>query len=100
MLSYYCGLILDKLVADTSVDRDELMRLEWSLFGLMQASDRDSALLEAGLARYPGFFVQVVSAVYRADDDDGGDNGADTAQLKAVAHQSWTLLNKYKGRGR
>lgn len=95
MLSYYCGLILDRLVADTSVDRDELMRLEWSLFGLMQASDRNSALLEAGLARYPEFFVQIVSSVYRAEDDDGSNDGADIAQLKAVAHQSWTLLDKW-----
>jgi hypothetical protein len=96
MLSHYCGRILDRLIADESVDRDSLIRLEWTYFGLFQASGRDSALLEAGLARDPQFFVDVVSSVYRAggDDDDPGD-GEHTAQRMAVAKQSYTLLRKW-----
>jgi len=96
MFSHYCGLILDRLIADESVDRDALIRLEWTYFGLLHAGGRDSALLEAGLARYPEFFVDVVSSVYRADgDDDSAGNEEDAAQRTAVAEQSYTLLDKW-----
>jgi hypothetical protein len=96
MLSHYCGMILDRLIADESVDRDALIRLEWMYFGLFQAAGRDSALLEAGLARDPRFFVDVVSSVYRADgDDDTAGDKEDTPQRMAVAEQSYTLLNKW-----
>jgi hypothetical protein len=94
MLSHYCGLILDRLIADESVDRDTLTRLEWTYFGLFQESDRDSALLEAGLARDPPFFVNVVSSAYRADGDTDGSE-EDMAQKMAVAEQSYTLLDKW-----
>lgn len=98
MLAHYCGLILDQLVADESVDRDALIRLEWTYFGLFQASGRDSALLEAGLARHPEFFVGIVSNVYRADGDDhasDGDGREDNAQVIAVAEQSYRLLDAW-----
>ncbi|MGA8474542.1 MAG: hypothetical protein WB681_05695 [Candidatus Cybelea sp.] len=96
MFSHYCGLILDRLIADESVDRDTLTRLEWTYFGLFQAFDRDSALLEAGLARDPQFFVNVVSSVYRADGDDDTDGSQeDLAQKMVVAEQSYTLLGKW-----
>lgn len=96
MLSHYCGLILDRLIADESVDRDALIRLEWTYFVLFQASGRDSALLEAGLARDPSFFVDVVSTVYRADgDESAAGNEDDAAQKIAVANQSYTLLDKW-----
>ncbi|HEY0382821.1 MAG TPA: helix-turn-helix transcriptional regulator [Candidatus Elarobacter sp.] len=96
MLSHYCGLILDRLIADQSVARDELVRLEWAYFGLFQASGRDSALLEAGLARHPEFFVDVVSSVYRGDgDDDTAGEEDDAMQRMAVAEQSYTLLDKW-----
>lgn len=96
MLSHYCGLILDRLIADESVDRDALIRLEWTYFGLFQAAGRDSALLEAGLAHDPRFFVDVVSSVYRADgDDDTAGDKELSAQRMAVAEQSYTLLNKW-----
>jgi transcriptional regulator with XRE-family HTH domain len=96
MLSHYCGLILDRLIADKSVDRDALIRLEWTYFGLFQAAGRDAALLEAGLARDPQFFVDVVSSVYRADrDEDTDDDEERAAQKVAIAEQSYTLLNKW-----
>ena len=95
MLSHYRGLILDRLIADESVDRDALIDSSGCI-SLFQAAGRDSALLEAGLARDPRFFVDVVSSVYRADgDDDTAGDKEDTAQRMAVAEQSYTLLNKW-----
>jgi hypothetical protein len=73
-----------------------LIRLEWTYFGLFQASGRDSTLLEAGLARDPHFFVEVVSSVYRADGDDSSDTGEEySAEKIAIAEQSYTLLDKW-----
>lgn len=96
MLSHYCGLILDHLIADETIARDTLIGLEWIYFGLFQASERSSALLEAGLARDPEFFVNVVSLAYRTDsDDDTIGSEEKTAQKVAVAEQSFTLLDKW-----
>jgi len=92
MLSHYCGLILDELTADESVDRNAVIRLEWTYFGLLQTSGRDATLLEAALAQHPDFFIELVSAVYRGDDD--ADDEPD-AQKRVVAGQSYALLEEW-----
>ena len=96
MLSHYCGLIFDHLLADQNVDRNTLTKLEWEYFGLFQASDRSASLLEAGLARDPQFFIDVVSSVYRGDGDENTvPDEEDAAQRIAIAEQSYTLLQKW-----
>ena len=89
MLSHYCGLMLDQLIADESVDREVLIRLEWTYFGLFQSSGRDSTLLEAALARHPEFFVEVVSSVYRGDAEDDEDPDAQSWPSPNRASRCW-----------
>jgi transcriptional regulator with XRE-family HTH domain len=97
MLAHYCGLIFDQLVADQSVSRADLVALEWTYFGLLQHSGRDAVLLEAALASSSEFFVQVLSAIYRGDDDEGqAELDEDGAKRKsAIAQQSYALLNDW-----
>ena len=96
MLAHYCGLILDQLTADQSVDRGIMIKLEWTYFGVLQSSDRDVNLLEAALAESPEFFLTVVSSVYRGDDDNDNDvDIEEVARRSAIAEQSYTLLDKW-----
>jgi hypothetical protein len=94
MLAHYCGLILDRLVADESVSRADLIAIEWTYFGLLQNSGRDGGLLAAALGSSPEFFLRVVSAIYRGDGEDDAKVDEDEAKRRsAIAHQSYALLD-------
>ncbi|HEX3466350.1 MAG TPA: helix-turn-helix transcriptional regulator [Candidatus Elarobacter sp.] len=96
MIGYYCGLIMDHLIATPSVDASELVKLEWAYFGLFQSTGRDASLLERGLAEHADFFVDVVSTVYRADGEDEETVSEDEVTRRAaVAEQSFMLLDKW-----
>ncbi len=97
MLGYYCGLILDRLEADPSIDRVALFRLEWTYYGFLRNSGHESTLLETGLAESPEFFLTVVSSIYRGDDDDMTTAvDKDRERLAAIATQSYMLLDSWK----
>jgi hypothetical protein len=96
MLAHYCGLIIDQLIADESVSRADLIAVEWKYFGLLQSSGRDSALLNGALATSPEFFMQVVSSVYRGDDENEAELDEEESKRKtAIAQQSYTLLDRW-----
>jgi transcriptional regulator with XRE-family HTH domain len=97
MFAYYTGLIFDRLVADASVPREELVALEWTYFGILEHSDRRSSLLDGALAASPEFFLNVVSSLYRTDDDDDSDDesGMTMERKRAVARQSYALLERW-----
>ncbi len=99
MFSYYIGLIFDRLIADGSVPREQLVALEWTYFGVLEHSDRRSSLLDGALAASPEFFVDVVSSLYRTDDDDS-DSDDDEKDMtmerkRAIARQSYALLERW-----
>lgn len=96
MLGYYVGLALDHLVIDEAVSRADLIAIEWTYFGLLQHSDRDVKLLESALASSPEFFVDVVSSIYRAEDElpDESDEAA-MKRKRAIAEQSYRLLDQW-----
>jgi hypothetical protein len=96
MLAHYCGLIIDQLTADETVSRADVIALEWKYFGLLQSSGRDSALLNGALATSPEVFMQVVSSVYRGDDENEAELDEEESKRKsAIAQQSYTLLDRW-----
>jgi transcriptional regulator with XRE-family HTH domain len=100
MFAYYTGLIFDRLIADVSTPREELVALEWTYFGVLEHSDRRSSLLDGALAASPEFFLDVVSLLYRADDDESGDSHDNEADMtmdrkRAIARQSYALLDRW-----
>lgn len=100
MFAYYTGLIFDRLIADVSAPREELVALEWTYFGVLEHSDRRSSLLDGALAASPEFFLDVVSSLYRADDDESGDSDENEAEMtmerkRAIARQSYALLDRW-----
>ena len=95
MLGHYCGLILDRLEADPSIDRVALFGLEWTYYGFLQNSGREPKLLETGLAESPDFFLTVVSSIYRGDDDGTATaTDEDPERRAALATQSYMLLDR------
>jgi len=97
MLGHYCGLILDRLEADPSIDRVALFGLEWTYYGFLQNSGREPKLLETGLAESPDFFLTVVSSIYRGDDDGTATaTDEDPERRAALATQSYMLLDSWK----
>lgn len=98
MLGHYCGLILDRLEAEPSIDRLVLFRLEWTYYGFLQNSGREPKLLLTGLAESPEFFLTVVSSIYRGGDDDAATAKDEDTERRAaaVATQSYMLLDSWK----
>jgi hypothetical protein len=96
MVQYYVELIFQKLDKDPSVSEDRIALLEWKYLQLLEYSNRKPSALPKLLATSPEFFVQVLSAVYRGEDEKGLDeNAADYESQKTVASQAWTLLHEW-----
>jgi hypothetical protein len=97
MFQYYVTQIFSKLDNDDSISEDQIARLEWAYLQLLEYSDRKPKALPKLLATSPDFFVQVLSAVYRGEDEKGLDeNAPDYEHEKAIASQAWTLLHEWR----
>ncbi len=59
MLGHYVGLVLDRLVADESVPREELVKLEWTFYGLLRHSDRKSTISVKPSLRAPSSSIRL-----------------------------------------
>lgn len=67
----YCVVELIKLLqADSSVDRDELFKVEWAYLPLLKHhGDAMPRLLESRLANDPKFFCDAIQMLYRSKDE-------------------------------
>lgn len=93
MFQFYVTTILEKLDNDSSVDKAEVARLEWSYLKLLEYSNRAPKELPKFLATSPSFFLEVLSAAYRGEHEQGLDeNAPDHQTKKSMAGQAWTLL--------
>jgi len=69
MLSYTVEQLLDQLERQ-GVEAEQLASLEWLFLDLLDLSTRGTKTLHDLLATRPAFFVEVLSLVYRADDEE------------------------------
>jgi hypothetical protein len=69
MFPYNVARLLDYLAAN-SVDRSTVAQLEWKYLPLLEDREHEPRLLHEELTSDPEFFAEIVSWVYRADDDD------------------------------
>lgn len=60
------GEVMKYVQADPTADQERLVVLEWRLLPLARHNDFKPKILHSELARNPGFFAEVLSAVYRA----------------------------------
>ena len=90
-LGYDVGQILGALQGQSA--EDELAGLEWLFLPLLDHGDREPRALHAMLASHPEFFVEVLSAIYRAEDEEVREG---TAEDTARAEQAWRLLAEWR----
>lgn len=92
MIGYDITQILGALV-DQGVPEDELGPLEWTYLRVLDHGDRQPRALHAMLASRPEFFMEVLSAIYRAEDEEVREG---TTEEGARASQAWWLLSEWK----
>ena len=91
-LGYDVSQLLGALESD-GVDEDEIATLEWLFLPLLDHGERQPRALHAKLASHPEFFVEVLSVIYRADDEDVREG---TAEDVARAERAWQLLSDWR----
>ena len=95
MFQYYVEQILTELDKRDNVDDDEIARIEWAYLRLLEySSKRQPKTLHNRLATKPEFFVEVLCAVYRSQNEK---NETKVSEATAsIATQGWALLHSWK----
>lgn len=97
------GEAIKYLQADPTADQNRLAALEWRLLPLARHDHFEPKVLHSELARNPGFFVEVLSAVYRAKGQPKDENPDQAKQnLAEAGHsllESWTGIPGRKSDG-
>ena len=95
MFQYHVAEILSALDKADDVSRDELIGLEWAYLPVLEYSRRPPKVIMQELARNPGLFVEMISAVFRPSEESGvkDDPPADLERAQRLATQAYRLLN-------
>jgi transcriptional regulator with XRE-family HTH domain len=107
MFQYYVEQIFRRLDASGNVPEPELARLEWSYLNVLQHSKRPPKTLRKVLSTSPGFFVQVLSVIYRPhregeqekaelEPEPEPESEEDKKRASAIATHAYTLLQDWR----
>lgn len=88
--------LLTRLETDSAVSEDEIALLEWQYLAVLEHSERPAKMLHRLMSSRPQFFVEVLSAVFRASSREAPPDYTPTPQEKAVASQAWRLLESWR----
>lgn len=89
--AYDFNHLMTMLRESPTVDEDTVAQLEWALLPVID-SDPTSSSLQRRLARSPEFFIEVLSLVYRAENEDPGEP---TEARQKIATNAWRLLHDW-----
>ena len=92
--AYSTELLLTALLA-AGFDKTRVARIEWALLPFVNRFDWSPRALHHLLSEDPGFFVQVVSRVYRAEEDEHEPRELDP-QEKLQARAGHSLLKSWR----
>ncbi len=84
---------------EADIDRNELARLESAYLNVLEHSERPPKTLHYLLSSKPEFFVEVLSAIYRAkkkEDDSKAEEEEVTENQAAIARHAYTLLSSWR----
>lgn len=87
--------LLRRLDADQNVAQDEIAKLEWAYLPLLEHSERPPVVLHSLMSREPAFFVQVLSAIFRAHSDSNTEKVDLSEETKALASQAFRLMESW-----
>lgn len=93
MLQYYVARLLDHVEATQELDNATLARLEWLYLPLLRHGDRPPRLLHQELTEDPEFFAEVITWIFRGEDEDW----EPTQEHQARAQAGFHLLESWKG---
>jgi transcriptional regulator with XRE-family HTH domain len=96
MFQWGTARLFNRLDGDSSVSADEIAWLEWQYLAVLEHSERPAKTLNRFMSSHPQFFVEVLSAVFRASSKEAAANHTPTAQETAVASQAWRLLESWR----
>lgn len=89
--------MLEQLVADATVDKSRVARIEWNFLPLLDRGDSDGAIiLEQSLAESPSFFSELVSFVFRAEGEPKKTEQEITAESRERANRAYSLLSSWR----
>jgi hypothetical protein len=92
--SYWVGELLDHLAAAPSLDEVRVARIEWAFAPIIR-HDRPLTVLHRELSRNPGFFAELLSFIYRREDEERKESTEIEQQRGNTAYQvldSWKSL--------
>lgn len=94
MFQHYAAEILQLLDERNDVDRNALVALEWNYLQLLEHSRRPAKVLLRALSEQPSLFIQMLSAVFKANEDSGvvDPEPENPEHARAVATQAYRLL--------
>lgn len=94
MFQHYVGEILQVLDERSDVDKNTLVDLEWAYLPLLEHSRRPVKVLLEALSEQPALFIQMLSAVFKANEESGvvDVEPEDPEHARAVANQAYRLL--------
>jgi len=96
MFQWGVARLFTRLDKDDAVSEDEIALLEWQYLAVLEHSERPAKMLHSFMSSRPQFFVEVLSAVFRASSKEASSDYIPTPQEKAVASQAWHLLESWR----
>ena len=96
MFQWGVARLFTRLESDSTVSAEEIARLEWLYLAVLEHSERPAKTLHRFMSSRPEFFVEVLSAVFRASSKEASSEYTPTPQEKAVASQAWRLLESWR----
>ena len=95
MDGYYIVELIKFLQADSSVNQDELFRVEWAYLPILDIHGAAPLLLESRLANDPDFFCETIRLIYRSAKEDQSSKEP-IEESKTRATNALRLLHEWK----
>ena len=97
MFSYHVSKLFKYLDEDDSVNEEQISRLEWIYFNVLEHSDRPPRTLHKALAASPEFFVELLCAVFLPSADSGvvESEASSEDEAKRIAEQAYRVLHQW-----
>lgn len=87
--------LIKYLQADSSVNQDDLFRIEWAYLSLLNSHGTAPHVLESRLANDPEFYCEIIRLIYRSEKEDLALRET-TKESSALATNAWRLLHEWK----
>jgi len=96
MFQWSVSQLMRRLDESDDVPLTEIGRLEWIYLALLEHAERPPKALPKIISTNPEFFVQVLSAIFRARSEASDQSENVSEAVKALASQAYRLLESWK----